>query len=688
MNRRSVLPAAIGFALSSTGLVAPGLAQTGAPPPVEATIPVTYVGSNARVSLGINDDGDVLGELLGIFGKTDEQAWLVGGWLGQGGAGGVQLDYHWLHGSTDDAIERPESVSVWKAFGAWDQNAWKDSKVSLGLGWEKNDLELGGYLSAATSGSRLQGSSVATDVSVINGSDAQGDYTQTQTIDTLTEVFEHPYDYGIGLRAARYFDEPLLRVRGGLDYERGDYDSDQWTASLGLDKYFRNSGFSLSLLGESLHKGGQFEIDKNDTRGWLLLRYEFGQNYRAREPYRMVEAAQPAAQAAPPPTPQVVRNEVRLDGDAFFDFDHHDLRPDAVAALNELISKLASSSRVSRVTVVGHTDSIGSVAYNQKLSERRAESARSYLVAHGIDADQIDIRGEGELNPTFPNDTRANRQKNRRVDVDFLSIEETTAAVPAPPPESHVEWVREPVKVPPAWIERALRDPTAHKRTVDVYRFEKSTDTTTLGPKEYANHPPVARDDNVELATCPPVITIDALANDSDPDGDPLTIIETGPTAFGIVTIGAGGELLYAVRPGSGGVSFCGVDIGGDHFTYTISDGRGGTSTAEVTLRVVSQNQPPVAGPLSVRVLKGSAIDIPVLQAASDPDGDPLTVTEVAHTGPLPDNTVSINADGTVHYQSVHGWFGQDYFEYTVSDGRGGTATGTIAVYVFEPPRY
>ena len=88
----------------------------------------------------------------------------------------------------------------------------------------------------------------------------------------------------------------------------------------------------------------------------------------------------------------------------------------------------------------------------------------------------------------------------------------------------------------------------------------------------------------------------------------------------------------------------------------------------------------------SVRVAKGASIDIPVLQAASDPDGDMLTVIAVNHTGPLTINNVTINADNTVHYESVHGMFGQDYLEYTVSDGHGGTATGTVAVYVFEAP--
>ncbi|MCB1570815.1 MAG: OmpA family protein, partial [Xanthomonadales bacterium] len=69
------------------------------------------------------------------------------------------------------------------------------------------------------------------------------------------------------------------------------------------------------------------------------------------------------------------------------------LRPDAIAALDDLVAKLNSASRVSRVSVVGHTDSIGTEAYNQGLSERRAESAKAHLVSRGIPADQIDTRG-------------------------------------------------------------------------------------------------------------------------------------------------------------------------------------------------------------------------------------------------------------------------------------------------------
>jgi len=677
MMHRRLLPVAIGFALSSTGWAQTGAAPGTTPPPQEdGTIPVTYVGSNARVSLGIDDDGDVLGEILAILGKDEDSAWLGQLWLGDGGAGGVQVGYHWLHGEAGTERE-PGDASVLKAFGAFDQNAWKDRKATLGLGWEKKDFSVDAYLMHATTGARATGTESFTDTIVHEGSDANGPYTQVETIETLVERFEHPYDNGVGVRFGRYFDQPLLRVRGGLDYERGDYSSSQWTLSLGIDKYFANTGFSLSLLGEKLRKKGDFEIDRNDTRGWLLLRYDIGQNYRAREPYRMVEVERSVADPAPPAQPQVIRNEVRLDGDAFFDFDHADLRPDAVAALDELIAKLAGSERVSRVTVVGHTDSVGTVAYNQKLSERRAESAKRYLVEHGIPADQIDARGEGELNPSFPNDTRENRQKNRRVDIEFLTIEETTVPAPEPEPRTAVEWVREPVDVPPAWIDRALRNPAEHKRTVDVYRFEKATATSTLGPREYLNQPPVAVDDAAEVAADSHDNPIAVLANDSDPDGDALEVIAVSAAAHGTAVATAGG-VAYTPAPGW---------LGTDSFTYTISDGRGGEASATVTVNVTTPNNPPVAIPLDVRVQKGGNIEIDVIaEAVTDPDGDPLTLISVEHTGPIPINTVSITSDNKVLFTSNHGWFGQDWFDYTVSDGRGGTVTGRVMVYVFELP--
>lgn len=664
------LPLCIAFALASTANAQPPTDPSVSDP----TIPVTYVGSNARVSLGVNHDGDVLGEILAILGKTDESAWLGELWLGQGGAGGIQLGYNRLRGAADS-----DKASVWKFFAAGDQNAFKDRKATVGLGWEREDLFFSGYVSHATTGTRLVDTNLVTATTTLTGSDAQGAYTQTQTIETLTRFFEHPYENGAGLRLGAYFDDPLLRVRGGVDYEKGKFSSNQTTVSLGLDKLFRNSPFSLSVQGEFARKSGDFETDKSDTRGWLLLRYDFGQNFRAREPFRLVEVKTPAGNdaSAAAAQPQVMRNEVRLDGDAFFSFDHFDLRPDAIAALDELVAKLKSDARVSRVTVVGHTDSVGTEAYNQALSERRAASAKAHLISRGIPADQIDARGEGELNPSHPNDTPENRQKNRRVDVEFLTIEETVApAIESAPPADKVEWVREPVKANPAWIERALRNPAEHKRTVDVYKFERETSTTTLGPRVYLNTGPSAADDAITVDFESSANLIAVLANDSDPENDPLTITAVSAPAHGVATIGSGG-VLYAPAAGYSGP---------DSFTYTISDGHGGTATATVSVTVNSasaSNQLPIAVNDDGNVMKGFETDIDVLANDSDPDGDALTVIAVEHTGPGI-ATITINADNTVHYQSIHGYSGFDTFEYTVSDGHGGTAKATVTILVYE----
>src|SRR5690606_20189388 len=110
---------------------------------------------------------------------------------------------------------------------------------------------------------------------------------------------------------------------------------------------------------------------------------------------------------------------------------------------------------------------------------------------------------------------------------------------------------------------------------------------------------------------------IDVLANDFDPEGDPLTIISVGTPATGTAVI-AGNEILYTA-----GSTF----PGNDAFTYTISDGNGGTASA--TVRVTgppAPNQPPVASDDAAITDLGLPVVINVLANDSDPDGDPLLV--------------------------------------------------------------
>jgi outer membrane protein OmpA-like peptidoglycan-associated protein len=109
--------------------------------------------------------------------------------------------------------------------------------------------------------------------------------------------------------------------------------------------------------------------------------------------------------------------KVDLPADVLFDFDKADLRPDAAQALGRLATVIRGYP-TGQVRVEGHTDSKGNDAYNQRLSERRAESVKRWLVEQGgIAADRLVTHGAGESRPVADNNTDEGRQKNRRVEV-------------------------------------------------------------------------------------------------------------------------------------------------------------------------------------------------------------------------------------------------------------------------------
>ncbi len=129
--------------------------------------------------------------------------------------------------------------------------------------------------------------------------------------------------------------------------------------------------------------------------------------------------APPAAVPAPAPPPPVVE-KIILRG-VNFDFDKDGIRPDAAVILDEAGGMLTGSHTGTRVRIEGHTDWTGPEAYNQGLSERRANSVRSYLVSHGVDASRLTTVGYGESSPIADNETREGRALNRRVE---LQVEE------------------------------------------------------------------------------------------------------------------------------------------------------------------------------------------------------------------------------------------------------------------------
>lgn len=132
----------------------------------------------------------------------------------------------------------------------------------------------------------------------------------------------------------------------------------------------------------------------------------------------------PAAPAAPAPAakaPASVRQSVVIQADALFDFDKSVVRPDGKKSIDEALAKLQGVS-LEMVIATGHTDSIGTDAYNQKLSERRAAAVKDYLVSKGIPSAKITTIGKGETQPVATNKTKEGRQKNRRVDIEFKGV--------------------------------------------------------------------------------------------------------------------------------------------------------------------------------------------------------------------------------------------------------------------------
>jgi OOP family OmpA-OmpF porin len=120
----------------------------------------------------------------------------------------------------------------------------------------------------------------------------------------------------------------------------------------------------------------------------------------------------------PPPKPVVRILNITLSGGSHFAFDSAKLNSAGKSALDGVVSKIKSSgARVTNIIVVGHTDSIGSNSYNQRLSQKRAQTVAGYLASKGLNRAQMKVSGKGETQPIASNKTKAGRAKNRRVEI-------------------------------------------------------------------------------------------------------------------------------------------------------------------------------------------------------------------------------------------------------------------------------
>ena len=117
-----------------------------------------------------------------------------------------------------------------------------------------------------------------------------------------------------------------------------------------------------------------------------------------------------------------VSEKVTFAADAFFAFDKSVLKDEGKAKIDDVVSKLGSIN-LEVIIAVGHTDSIGSDAYNQALSLRRSEAVKAYFLSKGVDKNRVYTEGKGEKQPVADNKSGDGRAKNRRVEIEVVGTQ-------------------------------------------------------------------------------------------------------------------------------------------------------------------------------------------------------------------------------------------------------------------------
>lgn len=607
----------------------------------EAQGPLQFVGGDTRIGIGIDTDLQLKGDLSHVFSETSDSATSATGWIGIDptaeddsldptltGAG-ARINHHWV---SKDESGNPTHVN--KAFVGVDQNGKRRRKVTAGYGQENENLFWGAYGSKSF-GKEFHVQNVEGGEIVERAYDyGVGGRVGTTLEESLVRI-RGGVDYEWGTEYADNEERPT-QLTASAGVEKFFQDSPH-SVSLNVSAYQKEGGKDGSL-------------ESSGTRANINYRYDIGNNvFRSDEMYRRVRVELPGEPRPPKYKKELVKNTMEMEADNFFNLDRHELTPKARTRLDTIIARIRGTGHVGNIRITGNTCNLGTQKHNQRLSERRAAAVKAYFVSKGFDPKLLMTRGLGESKPKYPN-TPQSGHKNRRVDIEYVSEQKKFKEIMVDaggPGEPIVTWKQERCPTPPIWVQRALHNPIEYKTIVDDYQtfisngsapLDSDNDGVTDDKDQCPNTPagtPVNEygcpidtnndDDNdgvpndkdhcpntpegtkVDSKGCPvddtppanrpPVGVPDyfetwknedggmkispsaLISNDTDPDGDTIQLvgIVQSPSHGSLVPHSDGGWVYHPRH------NFCGKDS----FTYTISDGKGGTDTVTAHIEVL-----------------------------------------------------------------------------------------------------